>query len=607
MGSAEHAVDENRILRRTMRDLVAFSTLPALWIGLDAVGIARSLADVLRSTLSVDLIYVRFLDPAAGGDAVEVFRHEQRSGRSSIADAATVRAALAPLLSDDRADPPATIADPFGSGRLHVAVTRFGVADDHGVLITGSHAADFPNERDRLLLGVGANQAATVIQRQRTEQQLHERREWLRVTLASIGDAVIATDVEARIVFLNRVAEELTGWPAQEAEGKPLETVFVALHEQTRQPVESPVVKVLRQSGVVGPANHTVLVAKDGTCRPIDDAAAPIRDRAGELIGAVLTFRDVTERRQAEHDLRQTNARKSAMLETALDCVISMDHEGKVVEWNPAAERTFGYRRSDAIGRQLSDLIIPPELREPHQRGIRRHLASGEESFVGRRVELPAIRADGTRFPVEVAIARIPTGGPPLFTAYLRDISERIRSERRRNVRLLVTQALAQATTLSEAATTLLQGACESLGWDAGAIWTRGPDADALQLLRGWHAPGGPGAQLIAASRQHAFRRGEGLPGQTWALGEPIWLPDVALAMNFPRAASAAADGLHAAFACPLALGSKTLGVIEFFSRQIQEPDSGLLETMATVSGLIGQFLCVHFAKLVQLFLYFHF
>ena len=111
-----------------------------------------------------------------------------------------------------RPEPPSTIPDPFGGGTLHVAVTRFGVGDDHGVLVAGSRNADFPTEQDRLLLGVGANQTAIVVQRRRAEEQVQEQREWLRVTLASIGDAVIATDTEGRVTFLNAVAEELTGW-----------------------------------------------------------------------------------------------------------------------------------------------------------------------------------------------------------------------------------------------------------------------------------------------------------------------------------------------------------------------------------------------------------
>src|SRR5471030_2290243 len=118
--------------------------------------------------------------------------------------------------------------------------------------------------------------------------------EWCRVTLASIGDAVITTDSEGRITFLNPVAESLTGWTLQEAERQPLGSVLRIINEESRQPVESHTVRALREGVVVGLANHTLLIAKDGKERPIDDSAAPIQDEQGKVAGVVLIFRDIT-------------------------------------------------------------------------------------------------------------------------------------------------------------------------------------------------------------------------------------------------------------------------------------------------------------------------
>ena len=143
----------------------------------------------------------------------------------------------------------------------------------------------------------------------------------------------------------------------------------------------------------------------------------------------VLIFRDVTEQRQAQLALRQSEARKTAILDTAQDCIITIDHEGKVVEFNPAAERTFGHRRADVVGRQMAELIVPPLLREQHYRGLAHYLATGEGPVLDKRLEMPALRADGTEFPVELAITRISGEGRPLFTAYLRDVTERKRAE----------------------------------------------------------------------------------------------------------------------------------------------------------------------------------
>jgi PAS domain S-box-containing protein len=135
-------------------------------------------------------------------------------------------------------------------------------------------------------------------------QEVFNQREWLRVTLGSIGDGVIATDTQGRVTFLNSVAQSLTGWSQDEAAGLPMETVFRILNEQTRQPVDNPVRKVLQTDAIVGLANHTVLLARNGPEKPIDDSAAPIRSDADKTLGVVLVFRDVTERRRLENEVQ---------------------------------------------------------------------------------------------------------------------------------------------------------------------------------------------------------------------------------------------------------------------------------------------------------------
>jgi len=267
------------------------------------------------------------------------------------------------------------------------------------------------------------------VERKLGEAALAESEAWLATTLSSIGDAVVATDERGRVRFLNPIAEGLTGWGRAEAAGRPIEEVFQIVNEYTREPAEHPVQKVLREGLVVGLANHTVLIAKGGAETPIEDSAAPIRDRQGAVAGVVMVFRDVTEDRAAEILLRASEARKAAILETALDAIITIDGAGRVVEFNPAAERIFGYDRGAAVGRDISELIVPPSLREAHRRGLAHYLASGEGVVLGNRIEISAMRADGTEFPVELAVARISDEGPPLFTAHVRDITDRKRAE----------------------------------------------------------------------------------------------------------------------------------------------------------------------------------
>ncbi|MXQ13891.1 PAS domain S-box protein [Microvirga makkahensis] len=138
---------------------------------------------------------------------------------------------------------------------------------------------------------------------------------------------------------------------------------------------------------------------------------------------------DAVERARIEKELRDSEALKSAIVAAALDCVVTVTEDSRVIEWNPAAERTFGYAREAALGRDLADLIIPPELREQHHRGMARYLTTGHGPVLGRRVELEAQRADGARFPAELTITAINLAGRPHFTAYLRDLTDRRRAE----------------------------------------------------------------------------------------------------------------------------------------------------------------------------------
>ena len=162
-----------------------------------------------------------------------------------------------------------------------------------------------------------------------------------------------------------------------------------------------------------------------------------VAQRTRELVAANDELKSqIAERRLAEERLRQeemelkrSEAHKAAILNSVLDCIVTIDHEGRITEFNPAAEHTFGYRRGEVVGRSLAEVMIPPSLREKHRQGLAHYLATGDAQVIGKRIEITAMRADGSEFPVELAISRIPSDGPPSFTGYLRDITQRKRSE----------------------------------------------------------------------------------------------------------------------------------------------------------------------------------
>ena len=162
----------------------------------------------------------------------------------------------------------------------------------------------------------------------------------------------------------------------------------------------------------------------------VEQRTRELAERNEELNREIIERELMAERlRQEERRLKQSELHKSAILNAALDCVVAIDHEGCITEFNPAAERTLGYRRADVLGQRLVDLIVPPSLREKHREGFGRYLATGESRVLGRRLEMTALCSDGREIPVEIAITRIPQDGPPAFTGYLRDITERKRNE----------------------------------------------------------------------------------------------------------------------------------------------------------------------------------
>ena len=180
-----------------------------------------------------------------------------------------------------------------------------------------------------------------------------------------------------------------------------------------------------------------------------------IREPDHELLGLMEAIGgqigQFMEREAAREEVRESEGRKSAILEAALDCIVLMDHNGCVVEFNPMAEKVFGYAREEVVGKEMAELIIPPHLRDRHREGLARYLETGDGPVVGNRIEITAWRADGTEFPVELAITRVEVPGPPMFTGYLRDITKRKTNEEERQQLLAREQeARAEAETANQ-------------------------------------------------------------------------------------------------------------------------------------------------------------
>jgi PAS domain S-box-containing protein len=300
-------------------------------------------------------------------------------------------------------------------------------------------------DTDGRIVGV-AKLARDITEQKRLARELEAQREWFRVTLASIGDAVIASDADGRVTYMNEPAQKVTGW-ASEALGRPLADVFNIINEKTRQPVENPAELVLRTGHIVGLANHTVLIDRNGVERPIADSAAPIRNALGHIIGVVLVFRDVTEERRAKDAVAEQREWFETTLESIGDAVIATDVNGRVVFMNPIAEHLTGWRLAEAQGRWCAEVfnIINENSRRTVESPVTRVLAEG--TVVGLANHTVLIAADGTERPIDDSGAPIRSRDGRIVGVVLvfRDVSERRRGELERRDAALERDRLLEA------------------------------------------------------------------------------------------------------------------------------------------------------------------
>ena len=259
-----------------------------------------------------------------------------------------------------------------------------------------------------------------IIKRKQAEQILLESEERFRTTLFSIGDGVITTDKNGCVKLLNPVAENLTGWKQAEAEGRDLEDVFCIINEKDRNQVEIPVRKVLREGAVVGLANHTLLIAKNGTERPIADSSAPIRNENREITGVVLVFRDQTKERATENTLRENEEHYNAFINSNVDMIFVKDDQFRYLMANDSMAKFFGKTKEQLINKtdqELADEMTVYPCRSSDHKALETETAFMVEEKLGDRI------FEATKFPLPLKGHKKGIGG------IIRDITERKKAE----------------------------------------------------------------------------------------------------------------------------------------------------------------------------------
>jgi PAS domain S-box-containing protein len=348
----------------------------------------------------------------------------------------------------------------------------------------------------------------------RSHDTLCRNRRELAITLDSIGDGVISADAGGRVLRMNPVAQSLTGWPLEEALGKPLEEVFCIRNSQSREPVENPVRRVLQEGQVVGLANHTCLIARDGTEYQIADSAAPLKETDGRMIGAVMVFRDITDQHRAEAALRESEEQYRTLIELSPD-LIAVHRGGRVRFINRSGCDLLGVPGPDAVlGRPLEDFIPARRRRDSRQRG-------GQDLDSGRRspvYEQTLLRSDGEERIIEAMGVAIDYQGGKAVQVVARDITERRQVEmdlRRRTEELEVAQQVAKLGSF------VLYPETETLVWsrELYRIFDWDPEAGPPSVAEHFDLLHPEDLKRCAETINRALTRGEGYDIQFRLLG----------------------------------------------------------------------------------------
>ena len=379
--------------------------LAAIVAGSDDAIIAKNLDGIIQScNAGAERVFGYRPDELVGRSVRILIPPDRQSEEDEI---------LARIRRGERIDHFETVRMRKDGQLLDISLTVSPVKDDHGTIIGVSKIARDITAQKRAAAELAAQQA------------------WFRITLASIGDAVIASDPSGIVTFMNATAERVTGWTRAEAAGRPLDSIFRIINERTREPVENPATLVMKLGHVVGLANHTVLIGRDGVERPIADSASPIRDPEGRMIGVVLVFRDVTDERRREDAIAEQREWLQTTLESIGDAVIATDVNGRIVFMNPVAEYLTGWRAEAARGHPCTEVfrIVNEQHRRPVDDPVSRVLADG--GVVGFGTYTLLVASDGSERPIDESGAPIRNRDGRTIGVVLvfRDVSERRRLE----------------------------------------------------------------------------------------------------------------------------------------------------------------------------------
>lgn len=285
------------------------------------------------------------------------------------------------------------------------------------------------------------------------------------------------------------------------------------------------------------------------------------------------------------------------IIDSALDAAITIDKTGHIIDWNRRAEQMFGWSQSEAQGKMLAELVIPQTLHSQHLDGLRRLKETGEGIVIDQKMELAALRRDGSEFPIELMVTQVEWNGNTIYNGFVRDVSERKEAEQLIAREKLETALLQQASYSSSVADALedalricVTNLGEISGWPVGHAYIRNQTGNRLVSSRIWYFSNNNNyRELQTASEQIALARGEDLPGQVWETGKAVWITNIEQDDSMIRRKEQTRLGVRSAFAFPIKIDDDVIAVVEFFNTKLVSPDQNLLTLARGVKDKIRQ------------------
>ncbi len=403
-----------------------------------------------------------------------------------------------------------------------------------------------------------------------------------RTFLDSALDCIITMDATGRVREFNPASERVFGFTRAEAVGNELADLIIPprFRERHRQGLAHYL--KTGQGPLLGRLIEIEALRRDGSEILVALAINATQVNGSPIFTAYL--RDITERKRAE----EANRRLAAIIESSGDAIMSIDLDERIMSWNREAERLFGYSPDEIIGKPIA-ILVPPD-RQNEEGGVIERLRKGERII---RYETVHLRKDGAPLDISLAVSPINDESGHVIGAskIARDITERVRTDRRRATQYAVTNLLAGSWTLAEVATQILEAIASSGDWAFAAIWIYDGAAGGLRCRYVWHESAERMKKFADLSFLITLPESQGLPGRVWNSKKPTWVYDVTRDSNFPRAPYAAEAGLRGGFAFPLLFRGEINSIMELFSVNVVEPDEDFLQMVEAFGSQIGLFI----------------